>query len=94
MKRDLRAGISIEDLRAQEAAEMRRRKERLAIGCCPTHNVGLVQDGVVFEDGEPVAAIVRCPRGDCHGRGEQDEEGVVYFWTEEQTGLFPEKGAR
>lgn len=41
------------------------RARRLSEGRCPTHGLGLAQDGLVWEKGEPIGETVECPRRDC-----------------------------
>lgn len=42
------------------------RARRVADGCCPTHGVALMQDGILYNSvGYPVGDTVECPRNDC-----------------------------
>lgn len=41
------------------------RARRIAEGRCPTHGLGLSQDGLEYQNGEPIGETVECPRKDC-----------------------------
>lgn len=58
------------------------RRRRIKMGCCPTHGIAVVQTGVAFDNGQPTAAEVECPRKDCDFKGRSSAQGAeIYEWS-------------